>query len=331
MSDKPKLLDQVRNSLRQRNYSYRTEQAYIGWIKRYILFHKKRHPKDMGEEEIGEYLTYLAVEKKVSPSTQNQALNSIMYLYKYILKIDLGEIKSLRPRGTKHLPTVLAPDEARRILVLLSGQTQLMAKLLYGSGLRVSEVLRLRVKDIDFEQSQILVRDSKGNKDRVTMLPQSLQEPLKEHLVRARIVYNADQRNNVNGVELPHALARKYPNAGKEWIWQWVFPSGNLSKDPRSGIIRRHHRFGSSLRKSIKSATKIAGIQKQVTPHTFRHSFATHLLENNYDIRTVQELLGHKSVKTTMIYTHVLNRGASAVKSPLDMQSGFTDNNNENQ
>jgi len=194
-----------------------------------------------------------------------------------------------------------------------------MAKLLYGSGLRVSEVLRLRVKDIDFGQSQILVRDSKGNKDRVTMLPQSLQEPLREHLTRVKTIYDADQKTNVNGVELPHALARKCPNAGREWAWQWVFPSDNLSKDPRTGIVRRHHRYGSSLRKRIKAATKKAGVHKQVTPHTFRHSFATHLLENNYDIRTVQELLGHKSVKTTMIYTHVLNKGASAVQSPLDM------------
>ena len=318
MSDKPKLLDQVRNSLRQRNYSYRTEQTYIGWIKRFILFHKKRHPKDMGEKEIEEYLTFLAVKRKVAPATQSQALSSIIYLYKYILKRDIGEIQALRPRGSKHLPTVLTPDEASKILTLLTGQIQLMAKLLYGSGLRVSEVLRLRVKDIDFGQSQILVRDSKGNKDRVTMLPQSLTEPLREHLERVKILYDADQKNNVNGVELPHALARKYPNAGKEWAWQWVFPSDNLSKDPQTGIVRRHHRFGSSLRKRIKAAAKKAGIQKQVTPHTFRHSFATHLLENNYDIRTVQELLGHKSVKTTMIYTHVLNKGASAVQSPLD-------------
>jgi integron integrase len=273
----------------------------------------------MGEEEIGEFLTHLAVKKKVSPSTQNQALNAIIYLYKYILKVDLGEIKTLRPRGSKHLPTVLSPAEVSKILALLTGQVKLMAKLLYGSGLRVSEVLRLRVKDIDFEQSQIIVRDSKGNKDRVTMLPQALLEPLKEHLVSVRVIYDADRRNNVNGVELPYALARKYPNAGKEWAWQWVFPSEKLSRDPRSGIVRRHHRFGSSLRKNIKAAAMKAGIQKQVTPHTFRHSFATHLLENHYDIRTVQELLGHKSVKTTMIYTHVLNKGASAVQSPLDM------------
>jgi len=318
MYEKPKLLDRVRNSLRQRNYSYRTEQAYVGWIKRFILFHNKRHPNEMGAKEIEEYLTYLAVDKRVAPATQGQALNSILYLYKHILKRDVGAIQALRPRGSKHLPTVLTPEEASKILTLLDGQTQLMAKLLYGSGLRVSEVLRLRVKDVEFGQSQILVRDSKGNKDRVTMLPQSLQEPLKEHISKMKILYEADQKNNVNGVELPYALEKKYPNAGKEWAWQWVFPSGNLSKDPRTGIIRRHHRYGSSLRKRIKAAAKKAGVQKPVTPHIFRHSFATHLLENNYDIRTVQELLGHKSVKTTMIYTHVLNKGPAAVLNPLD-------------
>jgi len=319
MYEKPKLLDQVRNSLRQRNYSYRTEQAYVSWIKRFILFHNKRHPDEMGAKEIEEYLTYLAVDQKVAPATQSQALNSILYLYKQILKRDVGAIQALRPRTSKHLPTVLTPEEASKILTLLNGQIQLMAKLLYGSGLRVSEVLRLRVKDIEFGQSQILVRDSKGNKDRVTMLPQSLREPLKKHISKVKILYEADQKNNVNGVELPYALEKKYPSAGKEWAWQWVFPSDNLSKDPRTGIVRRHHRYGSSLRKRIKAAAKKAGVQKPVTPHTFRHSFATHLLENNYDIRTVQELLGHKSVKTTMIYTHVLNKGASAVQSPLDI------------
>lgn len=320
MSTKPKLLDRVRNSLRQRNYSVSTERTYLFWIKDYIIFHKKRHPNEMGEKEIGEYLTYLAIERKVSPSTQNQALNSIIYLYKYILKIDLGEIKKLRPRGSKHLPTVLTQKEVHKVISLLNGENRLMTKLIYGSGLRVSECFNLRVKDLDFEMSHVIVRDSKGNRDRLTMLPQSLHEPLREHLIGIKTLYEQDRKNKIEGVYLPHALARKYPKAGKEWIWQWVFPSEKLSKDPRSEIIRRHHRHESSLRKKIKSASSKAGIQKHVTPHTFRHSFATHLLENNYDIRTVQELLGHKSVKTTMIYTHVLNKGPSAVTSPLDMQ-----------
>jgi len=318
MSNKPKLLDQVRNSLRQRNYAYSTEKTYISWIKRFILYHDKRHPNEMGEKENGDFLTHLAVDRKVSPKTQNQALNAIIYLYKYILKIDLDEIKALRPRESKHLPTVLTQQEVHKILPLLQGEMRLMAKLLYGSGLRVSECLNLRIKDIDFEMSQIIVRDSKGNKDRLTMLPQSLQESLKEHIVGVKALYEQDQKNKVEGVYLPHALARKYPKAGKEWIWQWVFPSKGLSKDPSTRVVRRHHRHGSSLRKQIKVAAKKAGVFKQVTPHTFRHSFATHLLENKYDIRTVQELLGHKSVKTTMIYTHVLNKGPSAVLSPLD-------------
>jgi len=283
-----------------------------------------RHPKEMGEEEIREFLTHLAIDKKVSPKTQNQALNSIIYLYKYVLKIDLGEINLLRPRRSKHLPTVLSKQEVQQILSLLRGETKLMAKVIYGSGLRISECLNLRIKDIDFERSQINVRDSKGNKDRVTMLPQSLQSPLKEHIEGIKMLYKVDRKNDVEGVFMPYALARKYPASGKSWAWQWVFPSRKLSKDPRTGIIRRHHRHhrhhrhGSSLRKSIKAATANAGIHKQVTPHTLRHSFATHLLENNYDIRTVQELLGHKSVKTTMIYTHVLNKGPAAVTSPLD-------------
>ena len=246
----------------------------------------KRHPTEMSEKEIGEFLTYLAIERKISPSTQNQALNAIIYLYKNILKNDLGEIKTLRPRGSKYLPTVLTPKEVHKILSLLHGENKLMGKLLYGSGLRVSECLQLRIKELDFEMSQIIARDTKGNKDRLTMLPQSLQEPLKDHLIGVKALHEEDLRNNVERVYLPHTLARKYPNAGKEWIWQRVFPSRILSKDSRSRIIRRHHRHGSSLRKNVKAATKKASIHKQVTPHTFRHSFATHLLENNYDIRT---------------------------------------------
>ncbi len=321
--DPPKLLDRVRFSLRQRNYSYRTEQSYLSWIKKFILFHDKRHPQEMGEREIEEYLTFLAVKKKVAPSTQNQALNALIYLYKNVLNIDLGEINALRPKKSRHLPTVLTPAEARKILTLLSGTNQLMAKLLYGSGLRISECLRLRIKDLDFAQSQILVRDGKGHKDRLTMLPKTLNQLLKDHLLRINILHQRDLLKGYGSVYLPHALVRKYPRADKEWIWQWVFPSSSLSKDPRTGITRRHHRYGTSLRRAIKAATGKAGIQKHVTPHVFRHSFATHLLENNYDLRTVQELLGHKDVKTTMIYTHVLNRGPAAVQSPLDMDNNL--------
>lgn len=317
-AQKTKLLDRARESLRQKNYSYRTEQTYLSWMKRFILFHNKRHPREMREQEIESYLTFLAVKKKVAPSTQNQALNALIYLYDQVLGIELGDINALRPRKSQHLPTVLSPQEARRVLDLLSGVNQLIAKLLYGSGLRISECLRLRVKDVDFEQQQIIVRDGKGHKDRLTLLPVSLQKPLQDHLKRVRNLHQSDLNKGCGSVHLPHALARKYPNASREWIWQWVFPSHKLSKDPRTGAIRRHHRDASGVRRAVKKAARRADVKKHVTPHVFRHSFATHLLENDYDIRTVQELLGHKNVKTTMIYTHVLNRGPAAVRSPLD-------------
>lgn len=314
----PKLLDRVRNSLRQRNYAYSTEQSYTNWIRRYILFHNKKHPRQLGEKEIEEFLTHLAVEENIAPSTQNQALSALIYLYQEILHIDLGEINAIRPRRRENLPTVLTQEETRQILSLLTGLNQLMAKVLYGSGLRISECLRLRIKDVDFGHSQILVRDGKGHKDRFTILPQSIHTPLQEQIQRAKYAHQRDLDNGYGSVYLPYALERKYPHANKEWIWQWVFPSDSLSNDPRSNTIRRHHQSGSGLRKALKTATKQAGINKHVTPHVLRHSFATHLLENGYDIRTVQELLGHKDVKTTMVYTHVLNRGPSAVKSPLD-------------
>lgn len=316
---KPKLLDRVRLSLRQQNYALSTERTYVSWIKRYIIFHDIRHPREMGEEEIKDFLTDLATNKKVAPSTQNQALSALIYLYEQVLGIELDEINALRPRRNRHLPTVLTQEEAQKVLYALEGVNALMAKLIYGSGMRISECLRLRVKDLDFKQSQILIRDSKGHKDRLTMLPDLLKSPLRKHLSRVKNLHQKDLQNGHGDVYLPHALARKYPSAAKEWIWHWVFPSVSLSKDPRSGVVRRHHRHGSSLRKAVKSAAKKAGIQKHVTPHVFRHSFATHLLEMDYDIRTVQELLGHKDVKTTMVYTHVLNRGPSAVRSPLDV------------
>jgi len=316
---KPKLLDRVRLSLRQQNYALSTERTYVSWIKRYIIFHDIRHPREMGEEEIKDFLTDLATNKKVAPSTQNQALSALIYLYEQVLGIELDEINALRPRRNRHLPTVLTQEETQKVLSALEGVNALMAKLIYGSGMRISECLRLRVKDLDFKQSQILIRDSKGHKDRLTMLPDLLKSPLRKHLSRVKNLHKKDLQNGHGDVYLPHALARKYPNAAREWIWQWVFPSVSLSKDPRSGVVRRHHRHGSSLRKAVKSAAKKAGVQKHVTPHVFRHSFATHLLEMDYDIRTVQELLGHKDVKTTMVYTHVLNRGPSAVRSPLDV------------
>ena len=316
---KPKLLERASQSLRQRNYSYRTEQTYLNWMKRFILFHNKRHPKEMGEREIESYLTYLAVKKRVAPSTQNQALNALIYLYEQVLGIDLDAINALRPRKSRHLPTVLTFQEVKRILGLMTGVNQLIAKLLYGSGLRISECLRLRVKDVDFGQQQIVVRDGKGHKDRLALLPESLQQPLKHHFARIKAIYKHHLGQGFGSVQLPHALTRKYPNADREWIWQWVFPSATISRDPRSGVKRRHHRSPSSLRKAIKKAAKEAGVNKHVTPHVLRHSFATHLLESGYDIRTVQELMGHKSVKITMIYTHVLNKGPSAVQSPLDI------------
>jgi integron integrase len=319
---KKKLLDRVRDVIRTRHYSIRTEQAYVGWIRRFILFHDKRHPKEMGADEIEEYLTYLAVERNVAASTQNQALSALLFLYQNVLKKDLDRsIDAVRAKKPKRLPTVLTKEEAQQVLAAMSGTYQLIAKLLYGSGLRLVECLRLRVKDVDFEQRQIIVRDGKGAKDRVTVLPDSLVEPLRKHLLRVKMIHRQDLEDGYGAVYLPNALERKYPNANKEWIWQYVFPSSSLSEDPRSGIVRRHHLHESTGQKAVRKAAKLTRIEKHVTPHVFRHSFATHLLEDGYDIRTVQELLGHKNVKTTMIYTHVLNRGGLAVRSPLDAAS----------
>jgi integron integrase len=323
MQQRPKkLLDQVRDAARLKHYSIRTEQAYVNWIKRYILFHNIRHPKEMGNSEIEVFLTHLAVKENVAASTQNQALSALLFLYREVLRQELGPIDALRAQKPKRLPTVLTREEVHRVLAQLSGTRRLMAQLLYGSGLRLMECMRLRVKDVDFGQHQIVVRDGKGNRDRVTMLPESLVTPLQEHLLRVKRLHDEDLARGHGAVYLPYALERKYPNANREWIWQYVFPSERLSKDPRSGVMRRHHLHESSLQKAVRNAAKRAGLNKHVTCHTFRHSFATHLLENGYDIRTVQELLGHKDVKTTMIYTHVLNRGGLAVRSPLD---GYTE------
>lgn len=320
LTPKPrKLLDQVRDAIRLKHYSYSTEKTYVHWARRYILFHNKRHPVEMGAVEVEAFLTHLAKEGNVSSSTQNQALNALLFLYRNVLQINLPvPIHALRAKRSEHLPTILSKDEVTRVISGMQGLHQLMAKLLYGCGLRLMERMRLRVKDIDFEQSQIIVREGKGGKDRATMLPASLVQPLKEQIAYVRKLHERDIAQGYGSVELPFALARKYPNADKEFGWQYIFPSGRLSTDPRSGTIRRHHLDPSGLQRAVRAAAKLAKIDKPVSPHTFRHCFATHLLEAGYDIRTVQELLGHKDVKTTMIYTHVLNRGPKAVRSPLD-------------
>jgi integron integrase len=314
-----KLLDQVRDAIRLRHYSYRTEESYVYWIRRYILFHNKRHPKEMGNPEIEAFLTHLAVTDKVAASTQNQALSALLFLYRSVLKVDQDiRVDAIRVKKPHYLPTVLTPPEVRAIVDNLTGVYKILIQLLYGSGLRLSEALNLRIKDLDFGHSQITVRDGKGRESRVTMLPQTLIESLQKHLKNVQQMHQWDLDHGYGAVELPFALARKYPNSDREWVWQYVFPSQGLSRDPRSGVVRRHHLHESSLQKALKQAVRLTTIQKRVGCHTFRHSFATHLLQNGYDIRTVQELPDHKDVKTTMIYTHVLNRGGRGVRSPLD-------------
>ena len=314
-----KLLEQVRDTLRLKHYSIRTEKSYISWIKRYILFHNKRHPKDMRKHEIEVFLTHLAVDLKVASSTQNQAFNALLFLYREVLNIDIADqINAVRAKRPVRLPTVMSKDETLRVIGALAGIHKLMSMLLYGSGLRLMECVRLRVKDVDFKLNQIIVRDGKGAKDRITVFPENVKPDLKCHLERVKLLHQDDLAKGYGRVYLPYALERKYPNANREWGWQYVFPSKSLSKDPRSGIVRRHHINESTLQKAVKNAARLAGIEKSVSCHTFRHSFATHLLEAGYDIRTVQELLGHMDVSTTMIYTHVLKKGGKAVKSPLD-------------
>jgi integron integrase len=313
-----KLLDQVRDVIRLKHYSYRTEQSYVGWIRRYILFHNKQHPKDMGGAEVEAFLTHLAVEGHVSASTQNQAFSALLFLYRNVLNQDLGALDAVRAKRSNYLPTVLTKGEVRSVLENISGVHGLVIRVLYGSGLRLSEGLSLRIKDIDFAQRQIVARDTKGNESRVTMLPDSLIEPLQEHIRKVKRLHELDLDQGYGSVYLPFALERKHPHADRAWIWQFVFPSTGRSRDPRSGIIRRHHLHESGVQKTLKQAVRASGIAKRIGCHTFRHSFATHLLEDGYDIRTVQELLGHKDVKTTMIYTHVLNRGGRGVRSPLD-------------
>lgn len=314
----PKFLDQVRNAIRLRRLSYRTEQAYVDWAKRFILFHNKRHPKEMGALEIEAFLTHLVNERNVAASTQNQALHALLFVYREVLQIELPHIGLPVAQKKPRLPEVFTREEVQAILAQMEGKKWLMASLLYGTGMRLNELLRLRVKDIDFQRNQITVREGKGNKDRVTMLPLSLKEPLREHLSKVKQAHEVDLLEGFGNVELPFALDKKYPQADKEWKWQYVFPAPKRSVDPRSKIERRHHLDPSVLQKAVKEAMRNAGLTKHGSCHTFRHSFATHLLESGYDIRTVQELLGHEDVSTTMVYTHVLNRGGLGVRSPLD-------------
>ena len=315
-----KLLDQYRDALRIKHYSARTEETYISWVKDYILYHNKRHPREMGVPEISQFLAHLANTRKISASTQNQALSAILFLYRYVLHIELDELKlaELRPHKSKNVPTVLSKEEVRRVISNLSGVYKIIAQVMYGGGLRVMETMRLRIKDIDFENHQIIVRDGKGENDRVTILPDSVVKPLKLHLQKVKLTHETDLENGFGSVYLPYALERKYSNANQDWIWQYVFPAPGLSKDARTHRTRRHHLHETAVQRAVRESARLAKINKHVTPHTFRHSFATHLLQNGYDIRTVQELLGHKDVKTTMIYTHVLQRGGLAVRSPLD-------------
>ncbi|MFM9912274.1 MAG: integron integrase [Methylophilaceae bacterium] len=315
----PKLLEQVVAKMRVKHYSLRTEKSYVDWIKRYIWHHGKRHPKDMGAAEVEAFLTHLAVERHVSASTQNQAKSALLYLYKEVLGIELPWLDNVtQAKAPKRLPVVLTQAEVQAVLSRLDGTMWLIASLLYGSGLRIMEALRLRVKDVDLARREILVREGKGFKDRVTMLPASLIEPLKSHLIKVQSLHQEDLAAGHGEVFMPMALDRKYPSAGKDWAWQYIFPSIKLSVDPRSKVVRRHHADEKTIQRAVKKTVKLAGLTKLATPHTLRHSFATHLLEGGYDIRTVQELLGHSDVSTTMIYTHVLNKGGRGVTSPLD-------------
>jgi integron integrase len=315
----PKLLDRTRQIIRAKHYSLSTERAYIQWIRRFILFHKKRHPEEMAEPEINAFLTYLAVKKNVSASTQNQALSALLFLYRHVLNreiCDLGNV--IRAKKPKRLPVVMTREEVKSVIDQLEDDKWLISILMYGAGLRLIECLRLRVQDIDFPANQIIVRDGKGFKDRMTMLPMRAKQPLREHLERIRRIHQNDLSEGFGRVQMPYALERKYPAASTEWAWQFVFPQKHRWVNQRTGEQGRHHVHESIVQKTVRNAVRKAGLDKRATCHTFRHSFATHLLEDDYDIRTVQELLGHKDVKTTMIYTHVLNRGGKGVRSPAD-------------
>jgi len=320
---KPRLLDRVRAAIRTRHYSRRTEKAYVAWIRRYIFFHGKRHPADMGAGEITRFLASLAVDGKVAASTQNQALSALLFLYREVLQQEVPWLDDLvYAKRPHHLPVVLTREEVHAVLVEIHGVPRLMAVLLYGAGLRLLECARLRVKDIDIARNQIVVRAGKGDRDRLTMLPTTIKADLMRHLESVRRQHQLDLQTGAGWVELPWALATKYPNAGREWLWQWVFPATRIYVDRSTGQRRRHHLHETVLQRAVKTASLRAGIAKRVSCHTFRHSFATHLLEDGHDIRTVRELLGHHDVSTTMIYTHVLNRGPGAVRSPADRMFG---------
>jgi integron integrase len=313
----------MRFALRAKHYSIRTEHAYVAWARRYVLFHGKRHPRELGPDHVNRFLTHLAVSEKVAASTQNQALSALLFLYGEILRMPLPETAGLiRAKKPRRLPTVLSRDEVRRVLSRLDGPTKIAATLLYGAGLRLLEVLRLRVKDVDFGLGHLVVRDGKGQKDRVTMLPEAVRGPLALHLSEVRRLHGRDLAEGHGRVLLPAALDRKDPGAATLWSWQWVFPAASLSRDPRTGVVRRHHLHESVLQRAVHDAVRAANVAKPASCHTLRHSFATHLLEDGYDIRTIQELLGHRDVSTTMIYTHVLSKaGGRGVRSPLDLMA----------
>ncbi len=314
-----RLLDQVRERIRYLHYSIRTEDAYVHWIRAFIFFHGRRHPSEMGGPEVEAYLSWLANERNVAVSTHRQALSSLLFLYQKVLGLNLPWMEAIgRPRREPRLPVVLSVDEVTRILTLLRGEHRLFAQLLYGTGMRIAEGLQLRVKDVDFEQRSIVIRAGKGGKDRAVMLPLTLVPAVREQLARARVLWSADGAAGRGGVSMPGALDRKYPRAGASWTWFWVFPQADHSVDPRSGVVRRHHMYDQTFQRAFKRAVERVGVNKPATPHTLRHSFATHLLQSGYDIRTVQELLGHSDVSTTMIYTHVLKVGGGGVRSPVD-------------
>ncbi|MFL0811432.1 MAG: integron integrase [Agarilytica sp.] len=314
-----KLLDQVRQQIRVRHYAYSTEKSYCHWVKRFIIFHKKRHPKDLSADHISEFLTYLAVKEHVSASTQNQALCALIFLYRWVIGVEIGDVGGFNfAKRPKRLPTVLSKNEVRTLVSNLQGTYRCLAMLMYGSGLRQTEALRLRVADVDFDRNELVVRCGKGNKDRITMLPTESIEGIKQSIEEARNLFEEDVKNGIDYIWLPNALNKKFPNAAREFRWRFIFSSRNISSNPQNGKRGRHHIHAKGIQRAIRSAARDAAINKYVTCHTLRHSFATHLLESGYDIRTVQELLGHNNVQTTMIYTHVLNKGGKGVASPAD-------------